>query len=71
MTDPTDRATPDLLAPLEPVQELAVALRAVLAAIREAERAGCIEHLDAWDDVAALWDAPIEHARAILAKVPA
>jgi hypothetical protein len=48
---------------------LAQALREVLAAIRNAQIAGCIEHLDAWDEVAEQWDKPIERARGLLLRV--
>jgi hypothetical protein len=52
------------------IQDLAVALRDVLAAIDAAEEVGCIDHLDAWDDANEQWDEPVENARELLDKIP-
>ena len=42
------------------LQEL---LHGVLTAISEAERVGCIDHLDCWDDAEVVWDKPIREAK--------
>ena len=38
-------------------------LHGVLTAISEAERVGCINHLDCWDDAEVVWDKPIREAK--------
>jgi len=45
---------------MERLQEL---LHGVLTAISEAERVGCIDHLDCWDDAEVVWDKPIQEAK--------
>jgi hypothetical protein len=42
------------------------ALRGVLSAITDAENAGCIEHLDCWDEADERWHAPLNIARAAM-----
>lgn len=61
---------PDLADQLidEPGFELAEAVRKLLAGIERVERAGCLDHLDCWDDSDALWYQPIEFAKIALAR---
>jgi hypothetical protein len=42
-------------------------IRELLDAISEAERVGCLDHLDCWDEANERWYAPIARARKLIA----
>lgn len=61
---------PDLADQLidKPGFELAEAVRRLLHGIKKVEDAGCLDHLDCWDDSDTLWYQPIEFAKAALER---
>jgi hypothetical protein len=52
----------------ETTDELRAALEAVLSAVDAVTGAGCIDHLDCWDDADELWFKPLARARAALGR---
>lgn len=47
-------------------QRLKQAITDLLLGIEEAERGGCIDHLDCWDDAEKLWYQPIDRAKKLV-----
>jgi hypothetical protein len=61
---------PDLADQLidQPGFELAEAVRRLLEGIKKVEGAGCLDHLDCWDEAGVVWYGAIEFAKAALER---